>query len=158
MLQLACEIGDGAVWANAARSHMKAQLATIPDEKRPTFFVGNMIPTVIDDDRDAAAAVNRKTLTGYVSLPNYRNYWKAAGYVEEMEAIEQAVAAKEYDKLPGLMTDEWLSDVTLYGSASDVRDGVEAWMDAGVSMPIVVMSSTSGGQLKALEELLRAYD
>ena len=157
MLQLACEIGDGAVWANAARSHMKAQLASIPDQKRSTFFVGNMIPTVIDDDRDAAAAVNRKTLTGYVSLPNYRNYWKAAGYVEETEAIEQAVAAREFDKLPGLMTDEWLADVTLYGSAADVRDGVEAWLDAGVSTPILVMSSTSGGQLKALEELFNAY-
>ena len=157
MLQLACEIGDGAVWANAARSHMKAQLAAVPDEKRTTFFVGNMIPTVIDDDRDAAAAVNRKTLTGYVSLPNYRNYWKAAGYVEEMEAIEAAIAAKEFDKLPGLMTDEWLSDVTLYGSAAEVRDGVDRWFDAGVSTPILVMSSTSGGQLKALEELFNAY-
>ena len=52
-----------------------------------------MIPTVIDDDRAAAAAINRRTLTGYVALPNYRNYWKAAGYVEEMEAIEAAIAA-----------------------------------------------------------------
>ena len=37
-------------------------------------------------------AVNRRTLSFYVTLPNYRNYWKEAGYVEEMEAIEKAVA------------------------------------------------------------------
>ena len=48
------------------------------------FFIGNMIPTCISDDVEAAKAVNRKTLTHYALLPNYRNYWKEAGYVEEM--------------------------------------------------------------------------
>ena len=64
-----------------------------------------MIPTVIDDDRAAADAINRRTMTGYVTLPNYRNYWKQAGYVEEMEAIEAALAAGERDRLPSLMSD-----------------------------------------------------
>jgi alkanesulfonate monooxygenase SsuD/methylene tetrahydromethanopterin reductase-like flavin-dependent oxidoreductase (luciferase family) len=158
MLALAVEVADGAVWANAARSQMKASLAGVPEERRAAdFFIGNMIPTVIDEDRDAAAAVHRKTLSGYVSLPNYRNYWKAAGYVEEMEAIEKALSAGEHDKIPGLMSDQWLSDVTLYGSAAQVREGVEAWFDAGVTTPILVPSSTSGGQLKAFEELFAAY-
>jgi alkanesulfonate monooxygenase SsuD/methylene tetrahydromethanopterin reductase-like flavin-dependent oxidoreductase (luciferase family) len=116
-----------------------------------------MIPTVIDDDRDAARAVNRKTLTGYVALPNYRNYWKEAGYVEEMEGIEKALANGEADRVPGFMTDAWLDDCTLSGSASQVREGVEAWLDTGVSTPILVPSSTSGGQLKALEEVFATY-
>jgi hypothetical protein len=38
-----------------------------------------------------------------------------------------------------------------------VRDEIEAWFDAGVKTPIVVPSSTSGGQLKAIEELFAAY-
>jgi len=156
MLRLAVEIGDGAVWANGARSHMAESLQEVPAD-RSDFFLGNMIPTVIDDDKEAAAAVNRKTLTGYVSLPNYRNYWKEAGYVEEMEAIEAALAKQDWAALPGLMSDRWLSDVTLYGSASEVREGVEAWFDAGITTPILVPSSTSGGQLKALEELFAAF-
>ena len=158
MLDLAVEIGDGAVWANAARSHMASQLSRVPRSRlEEGFFVGDMIPTVIDEDRAAAAAVHRRTLTGYVSLPNYRNYWKAAGYVEEMEAIEAALAAGERDRLPELMSDRWLSDVTLDGSATEVRDGLEAWYDAGVSTPILVPSSTSGGQLKAIDELFAAF-
>lgn len=158
MLALAVEIGDGAVWANAARSHMKKQLANVPADKLGgDFFVGDMIPTVISDDRDAAAAVNRKTLTGYVQLPNYRNYWRSAGYVEEMDAIEGAIEAGETDKLPSLMSETWLSDVTLYGSVSEVREGVEKWMDAGVKTPILVPSSATGGQLKAFEELFAAF-
>lgn len=157
MLRLAAEVGDGAIWANGARSHMAESLSVVPGDRREGFFVGNMIPTVIDDDVAAAAAVNRRTLGGYVSLPNYRNYWKEAGYVEEMEAIEAALAAGERDRLPELMSDRWLADVTLFGSVSAVREGYEAWLDAGVSTPILVPSSTSGGQAKAVEELFAAF-
>ncbi len=157
MLDLAVEVADGAVWANASRSVIAGQLARIDGARRNELFLGNMIPTVIDADRSAARAVHRKTLTGYVSLPNYRNYWKAAGYVAEMEAIEAAIAAGQRDRLPELMSDAWVDDCTLSGSASDVREGVEAWRDAGITTPILVMSSTSGGQAKAVGELLDAY-
>jgi alkanesulfonate monooxygenase SsuD/methylene tetrahydromethanopterin reductase-like flavin-dependent oxidoreductase (luciferase family) len=157
MLDLSVEIGQGAVWANAARSAMAAQIATIPAARLADgFFLGNMIPTVIDDDRDAAAAVCRKTLTMYVQLPNYRNYWKAAGYEEEMTAIEDALARRDRDALPGLMSDRWLRDVTLFGSVAEVREGLEAWFDAGMSTPILVPSSTSGGQAKAIAEVFAA--
>ena len=49
MLQLAAEISQGAVWANAARSHMRTSLGTLPIDKRQdaAFFIGNMIPTCI---------------------------------------------------------------------------------------------------------------
>ncbi|HXF50656.1 MAG TPA: LLM class flavin-dependent oxidoreductase [Dehalococcoidia bacterium] len=157
MVALAAEIADGCVWANGARSHMAASLAVIPPEKRDRFFIGDMIPTCIDEDRNAAAAVMRRVLTGYVALPNYRNYWIEAGYEEEMRAIEAALAKGEQDRVPSLMSDRWLADVTLFGSAKDVRDGVEAWYAAGVNTPILVPSSTRGGQMKAFEELFEAF-
>jgi hypothetical protein len=115
-----------------------------------------MVPTVIDADKSAARAIHRRTLGGYVILPNYRNYWKAAGYEDEMVAIEDALAAGDREKVTSLMTDEWLDDCTLSGSASEVRDGFEAWADTGV-VPIAVMSSTSGGQAKAINELFEAF-
>jgi hypothetical protein len=111
-----------------------------------------MIPTCISDDREAAAAINRRTLRMYLTLPNYRSYWKEAGYEEEMAAVESALDAGDSDALPGLMTDRWLSDVSLYSSVAEVRDGLEAWFDAGVRTPILVPSSA------AFEELFAAFD
>jgi alkanesulfonate monooxygenase SsuD/methylene tetrahydromethanopterin reductase-like flavin-dependent oxidoreductase (luciferase family) len=116
-----------------------------------------MIPVCISEDRAAAAAVNRRTLTGYAMLPNYRNYWKEAGYVEEMEAIEKALEAREAERVPELFSDRWLADTTLFGSAREVREGVEAWVDAGVRTPILVPSSAVGNQLVAFKELFEAY-
>ena len=159
MLALAAEIADGAVWANGSRAYMPTQLATIPEARRQAgFFLGDMAPTVIDADAGAAKAVLKKTLTLYCRLPNYRNYWKEAGYVEEMAAIEVAITAGDLDRLPGLMTDRWLADNCLFGTPSQVREGIEAWFDAGIGTPIIVPSSTSGGQAKAVAELFAAFE
>ena len=159
MVELAGEIAQGAVWANGARSHMKESLRHLPEAALddPAFFIGDMIPTCIDDDRAAAATVLRRTLTSYVKLPNYQNYWIEAGYAEEMEAIRAAIASRQEDKIPSLMSDRWLCDVTLFGSAAEVREGVEAWRAAGVRTVILVPSSTTGGQMKAFEELIAAF-
>jgi alkanesulfonate monooxygenase SsuD/methylene tetrahydromethanopterin reductase-like flavin-dependent oxidoreductase (luciferase family) len=157
MLELASEISEGAIWANASLSHMAQQLSEVPNAVRDDFFLSNMIPTVIDEDVDAARAINRRTLTGYVSLPNYRNYWRAAGYTAEMDAIEEAIETGNKDAVTGLMTNEWLDDCTISGSASKVRERLAEWANAGV-MPIAVMSSTTGGQAKAIGELFEAYN
>jgi alkanesulfonate monooxygenase SsuD/methylene tetrahydromethanopterin reductase-like flavin-dependent oxidoreductase (luciferase family) len=159
MVALAGEIADGLVFANASRSHMPEALSVIPAEKRadPGFLVANMIPTCISDDVEAAKAVNRRTLTRYVMLPNYRNYWKDAGYAEEMAAIESAIADGLQGDVTALMSDRWLADATLFGPAAAVREGVARWREAGITTPILVPSSAAGNQLKAVEEIFAAF-
>lgn len=159
MVALAGEIADGVIFANASRSHMATSLATLPAAKRadPEFLVANMIPTCISDDVEAAKAVNRKNLARYTLLPNYRNYWKEAGYEDEMAAIEEAIDAGRQDGIPSLMSERWLADATLFGPAAAVRDEVAAWRDAGVTTPVLVPSSASGNQLKAVEEIFAAF-
>jgi alkanesulfonate monooxygenase SsuD/methylene tetrahydromethanopterin reductase-like flavin-dependent oxidoreductase (luciferase family) len=157
MVALSAEIADGAVWANGSLSRMGHSIGLVPAERREAgFWIGNMIPTVIDDDLEAARARNRKTLQGYVALPNYRNYWIEAGYEAEMHAVQAAIDARDTNGVTEAMSDAWLDDCTLSGPAGRVRDGVEAWFDAGVT-PIVVPSSTSGGQASAVAELFDAF-
>ena len=160
MIQLAEEVGDGMVFANGARSHMGESLSVLTDKSRDSegFFIGNMIPTCISDDKAAAAAVNRKTLTSYAFLPNYRNYWKEAGYEQEMTDIEDALQRKDLDRVPECLSDRWLADTTLFGNATEVRDGIEAWFDSGIKTPIIVPSSASGGQMQAIDEFLALWD
>ena len=159
MIRLAEEIAHGMVFANGARSHMAASLANLSDaaSQGERFFIGNMIPTCISDDEDAAKAVNRRTLTSYAFLPNYRNYWKEAGYVEEMEGVEAAMEAGDTAQAAACLSDRWLADTTLFGSAAKVREGIEAWFDAGIKTPIIVPSSAAGGQMQALEEFFSIW-
>ena len=113
------------------------------------FFIGNMIPTCISDDVEAAKAVNRRTLTGYAALPNYRNYWKEAGYEEEM-AGRGGGAGQSGDMDPG---GSELCRIKLAGghhpvrpARRQVREGIEAWFDAGIRTPIIVPSSAVKGR------------
>jgi len=159
MVALAAEIAQGVLFANASLSHMAQSLAVVPPEKRrdPNFLIGNMLPVCISDDEDRAMALHRHRLVRYTLLPNYRNYWKEAGYVDEMTAIEKAVAENRRDDIPKFLTDRWIADNTLYGSASKVRDGVAAWHAAGVDTPVLVPNSLNGNQLTALDELFAVF-
>jgi alkanesulfonate monooxygenase SsuD/methylene tetrahydromethanopterin reductase-like flavin-dependent oxidoreductase (luciferase family) len=159
MVALAGDIASGVLFANASLSHMPQSLAALPAEKRenPNFLIADMLPVCISDDIAAAKAVLRRALTRYALLPNYRNYWKEAGYEEEMAAIEAAIERDEGAELSRCFSDRWLADNTLCGSPSKVRDGVEAWRAAGVSTPILVPSSARGNQIVALEELFAAF-
>jgi alkanesulfonate monooxygenase SsuD/methylene tetrahydromethanopterin reductase-like flavin-dependent oxidoreductase (luciferase family) len=159
MVALAGEIGQGVIFANACLSHMRASLAALPEGKRadPGFMIADMIPTCISDDLEAAKAVNRRTLTGYAFLPNYRNYWKEAGYEQEMLDIEKAIDEGRRDDVPKMLTDRWLADVTLFGTAAQVREKVEAWQEAGVRTVVLVPSSAKGNQLVAMEEMFATF-
>lgn len=158
MIRLAGEIADGLVFANGSRSHMSKSLAQLPDARLadPNFFIGNMIPICICDDDAAGAAVNRRTLLSYARLENYRNYWREAGYEQEMDDAETAIANGDDIALAAALSDRWLADNTLYGRQSKVLEGLEAWYDAGIRTPILVPSSATGNQLKAIEELFTA--
>ena len=159
MIHLSSEIGDGMIFANGARSNIDAALAALPAAKAQSdaFFIGNMIPTCIDKDIDAARAVNRKTLTRYALLPNYRNYWKSAGYMDEMLAVEACIRADKLGEVSACLSDCWLDDTTISGPAERVREEVEKWLHAGIKTPILVPSSTSGGQIQACQELFNVF-
>jgi alkanesulfonate monooxygenase SsuD/methylene tetrahydromethanopterin reductase-like flavin-dependent oxidoreductase (luciferase family) len=159
MVALAGEIAEGVLFANASLSHLPHSLAALPEAKRadPDFMIGNMLPVCIADDEGAALALHRRHLVRYALLPNYRNYWKEAGYSEEMAAVEGAIAAGREDDIPRYLTDRWVADNTLYGPAAKVRDRLVAWREAGLNTPVLVPSSINGGQLKALDELFAAF-
>jgi hypothetical protein len=77
-----------------------------------------------------------------------------------MDAIEHVLATTPKDAmaqaLQSTMSDSWLRDCTISGSATQVREQFAAWANAGV-LPIAVMSSTTGGQAKAINELFDAF-
>ena len=138
MTALAGEVADGALWANAALSHMPASLAAIPAERREAFIVGNLAPCSVSDDRGAALAAIQRALRLYMTLPNYQNYFSEAGYGEEVERARAALAADDKQALADSVSERMAEDIGLLGTASQVREKVEAWHAAGVEAPDAV--------------------
>ena len=138
---------------------MPAALGALPAAKRydPNFFIGNRIRSCFCNDEAEARAVLRRTVSNYTLMPYYCNYWKEAGYVEEMTGVEAAVVDGRLDDMPKYLPDRWLADITLFGSATKVRDGVEAWRPAGIKTPILVPLSADGDQKTALRQVFAAF-
>ena len=159
MIALAGEIADGMVFSGGSRAHMPQSLAALPAAKRddPKFFIGNRIRTCICDDVAEAKAVLRRTMSHYGLLPYYRNYWKEAGYIEEMNLIESAIADGRTGDIPQYLTDRWLDDVTLFGPPAKIREGIAAWRDAGIRTPVIVPLSADGDQRTALRQVFDAF-
>lgn len=159
MVALSAEIAHGVLFANASLSHMSHALGAIPDTRRndPNFFIGNRIRTCICEDEADARAVLRRTVTNYALMPYYRNYWKEAGYIEEMTAIERAVAEGREKDIGKYLPDRWLADCTLFGPPAKIRDGVEAWRAAGIKTPVLVPLSADGNQTTALQQVFAAF-
>jgi alkanesulfonate monooxygenase SsuD/methylene tetrahydromethanopterin reductase-like flavin-dependent oxidoreductase (luciferase family) len=159
MVALSAEIADGVLFANASLSHLAESLSVLPPARRtdPDFLIGNMLPVCITEDASAALALHRRRIERYVLLPNYRNYWKEAGYGEEMTAIERALAGNRRDDIPKYLTDRWIADNSLYGPAAKVRDRLGEWYAAGLNTPVLVPNSVNGNQLTALDEIFAAF-
>jgi alkanesulfonate monooxygenase SsuD/methylene tetrahydromethanopterin reductase-like flavin-dependent oxidoreductase (luciferase family) len=159
MVALAGEIAAGVLFANASLSHVPRSLAALPPARRndPEFLIGNMLPVCIAEDEGAALALHRRRLVRYALLPNYRNYWREAGYGEEMAAVEKAIAENRGGDIQHCLTDRWIADNTLSGPPTKVRDRLAAWYAAGVNTPVLVPNSVNGNQLTALDELFTAF-
>src|SRR5215469_2539841 len=160
MIALAGEIGDGLVFANGSRAYMADSLSALPEAKRrdPNFFIGNRVRTCISDDVEEAKAALRQSMASYWLMPNYRNYWKETVYADEMVTAEKVVAEGRSAEMPRYLTDRWLADCTLFGPPARIREGVEAWREAGITTPVVVPISPDGNQKRAIDAVFKAFE
>jgi F420-dependent oxidoreductase-like protein len=130
MLELAGEVADGvvlwmcspryirdAVLPHAARGREKA------GKSMDGFEVVAAVPACLTSDRAAGLDAFRKTVERYASLPFYRRVLDAGGFAEDLAA--------------GRVTDEMLDELGGVGDESQVRDAVERYREAGVTLPSV---------------------
>ncbi len=134
MTALSGEIADGALWANGIRSHMADSLAGIPAERREGFWVGTFIATVVAESRAAALAAARAALLTYFRLPYYQAYFEEAGYHDEVAAARAAIEAGDEQALLAAISEPFVADSCLAGTASEVREQAEAWDAEGVTL------------------------
>jgi alkanesulfonate monooxygenase SsuD/methylene tetrahydromethanopterin reductase-like flavin-dependent oxidoreductase (luciferase family) len=156
MTKLAADVSEGALFANLPLSRVSDVIAPIPTERRSDgFWLGNTLTVCLSDDRRAAVAAVKQRMTTYLSLPYYLNFWREAGYGEEMDRFERTRQESGPGAALEAIDEGWLDDVAIIGSARQVRDKIEAWQAAGVT-PVLGPVGTSGDAFAAFAGLLDA--
>ena len=90
------------------------------------------LPTFIGDDVDGLREAARQNLGLFTTLPFFQRLFRASGFAEEAERMEQGQAG------PNSLTDRILDAVCLLGSVERCREQLSAFQGSGVDMPILM--------------------
>jgi len=137
MLKLAARMADG-VWLNfVSRDHLKRVVTVIHDAadsaNRPRPEILLSVPCFITDDPAAERARMRQILRFYMHSPAYRRAFSWFGFAAEMESAQAAIAVRDKERLNQAITDPLVDSIALIGTASQVKDHINEYFDAGIS-------------------------
>jgi probable F420-dependent oxidoreductase len=139
MLHVAGEVADGVMltFLPVQRAHevVDAVRAAATDAGRPKPEVVLSVMCEVTDEPDRAVARLREIMLFYVSVPAYRAYLSRLGFGEEMAAAEAAVGRRDKAAVRAAVTDELIDSISIIGSAHQVRERLEQYLDAGVDSP-----------------------
>ena len=161
MLAVAGAVGDG-VCLNLMPARVVAdQLAAVnhgaSKEGRSLpagFGVMARLSVLVTDDPDSARDGLRSTFLGpYLAQPVYNNFLQWMGYEEEALAISSAWKAKDRDGVQAAISDSLVDDLTLIGTASQVRTRLDEYAAAGIT--VAAISVVAAGRFE-VEQTLRA--
>jgi F420-dependent oxidoreductase-like protein len=128
MLELAGELADGVVLYMCTPAYVRDHV--VPTLRRGRekagkplegFDVVAAVPVCLTSNRAAAHDVFRKTVARYANLPYYRKMMDASGLKSELDA--EQVDERVLDELAGI------------GDEKQVRDAVQRYREAGVTLP-----------------------
>ncbi|MCH8028788.1 MAG: LLM class flavin-dependent oxidoreductase [Candidatus Dadabacteria bacterium] len=136
--ELAGEVSDGIMAYIATPSYVKKMVEAVKTgaEKAGRFAneidITNGLPTFISEDTESAYDAAKKGLGMYATFPFYQRMIKNVGYPEIIEKIKDGVNPAE------ALTNEFLDEVALIGPPSRCREKLDAFIDAGLRLPIIV--------------------
>ncbi|WP_238487111.1 LLM class F420-dependent oxidoreductase [Actinoplanes flavus] len=158
MLRLAAAEADGVIlnWLSAG------DVATALDETkeaRPGFEVATRIFMVPTEDAAYARAVGRRLITSYLTVPAYAAFHRWLGREEVLTPMWRAWESGDRKGALAALPDSLVDDLIVHGSPDECRARVQAYADAGVTVPIMALTPTpelERGGLPALLELITA--
>ncbi|KID31296.1 LLM class F420-dependent oxidoreductase [Prauserella rugosa] len=149
MLRLAGREADGAITNWLAASDVPAVRGELGSEAElvARIFV---CPT---PDADTARALARRHIAGYLTVPVYRAFHEWLGRGERLAPMQEAWAAGDRKRALELIPDDVVDELVVHGEPAACREHIRAYVEAGVSTP-VLMPLTTGGDPAALVDAL----
>jgi alkanesulfonate monooxygenase SsuD/methylene tetrahydromethanopterin reductase-like flavin-dependent oxidoreductase (luciferase family) len=106
----------------------------------------------VTDDVAAAREQARRTLVPYIATSVYHRFYRWLGFGEEAEAVRAALAGRDREAAAAAVSDRLLDAVTTIGDEEFVATRVQAYVDAGVAVPMI---ACLGPDATAAEHTLR---
>ena len=140
MLELAVERADGAFTNFLPLSglpRVTAQLEGAPEgfELLCRFFC-------LPGEREAVEPLARFMFASYVTVPVYAAFYRWLGYGERIEPMVTAWEAGDRQGAAAAAPWELIEEMFVFGSPAQMRERIEAFVEGGITLPIVTPIAT----------------
>ena len=89
-------------------------------------------------NRDDALAKARRDLYSYAVVPAYARAFARAGFQDEVDALNLAMASKDRDAAVAAISDRMIDSINICGSSATVAEAVQQYREAGVQVPVIM--------------------
>jgi probable F420-dependent oxidoreductase len=151
MLRLAVEKADGAM-SNflplAGLPKVIEQLEGAPEgfELACRFFC-------LEGEREQVEPLARFMFASYATVPVYAAFFRWLGYAEQIDPMAEAWEAKDRQRAIELAPWELIEDVFVMGSPEQMKERLQAFVEGGVTVPVLLPVTTPDRVGDLIEEL-----
>lgn len=142
MLQLAGELADGVVlWMSSPRHVREVVLPNLAigaaragrDPSELEVFA--CLFAAPGPDRASARDAIRRQLLPYMALPFYRDMLAASGFSDDLVRYDAGIADQNLPAALSALSDAMIDEIATTGSPDDVAHTLQAFVDAGATVP-----------------------
>jgi probable F420-dependent oxidoreductase len=143
MLRLAGAVADGVLmnWATVefipqAVEYVR-QGAEAAGRRVQDIHLACYLRTCVTDRPELVEQASREQIARYGSMVYYRRYFASIGFAAEAEALERAWQRRDPAAAREAVSQPMLRTLTIYGSAAECRQRLQAYREAGLQLPII---------------------
>src|SRR5271156_3021710 len=162
MLRIAGEIGDGVIVNFITPETLPAMLDHTRDGMRAAgkdpakLDVVCRIIMAVDEDEAVTRTLFRRSLTAYVTVPQYNKFFREIGYDKEATIAIDAWNAGDRKKALESIPDEMVEKIFVFGTAEKCRRRLDDYARAGITTTALQFSSCARTPEERRAKVLRA--
>lgn len=143
MLALAGEVADGVILNWLAASDVPKSVAVVREAARRAGRDPDAVAVVarlfvyVDPPDPDLEIIMRRHIAGYLTVPVYRAFHEWLGRSEVLAPMQQAWAAGDRRAAVAAVPEEVMRDLLIAGPPEERRARVQAYVDAGVDVPVL---------------------
>lgn len=143
MLRLAGAIADGVLLNWASLEYIPQAIAYIREGAEAAgrslsdIQIASYLRTCVTDDPARVEEATRTQIARYSSMLYYQQYFISLGFATEAAAIAQAWQRGDARAAAQAVTQDMIRAITIYGSAEQCRERLQAYRNAGLQLPII---------------------
>lgn len=135
MLRLAGEVADGVLLNYLPASHVPWSVEQVRAGGDATVYAYVHVGVC---DRAEGVDAARRDLFSYAVVDAYARNFERAGFADEVAAVRERHGAGDREGALAAVSDRMIDAIDIMGDAGEVAGAVQAYVDAGVEVPVIM--------------------